>query len=167
METLESDCVFTIVLQHLDKCLAHKRYYMYFCGLNGSFQKQRLSISWHELGVAYAGSSCLSCFVLGLSFSSKEARAFADSTVGPMASAHSPPPLGKRSVSSGNPPRAFNRCFRFAAFFFCILGPHLWHMEDPRLGIKSELQLPTYITATATQNQSCICDLHHAGSLTH
>ena len=25
-------------------------------------------------------------------------------------------------------------------FFFCILGPHLWHMEVPRLGVKSEPQ---------------------------
>ena len=23
--------------------------------------------------------------------------------------------------------------------FFCFLGPHLWHMEVPRLGVKSEL----------------------------
>ena len=34
-----------------------------------------------------------------------------------------------------------------------------WHMEVPRLGVESELQLPAYITAT--QDLSCICDLHH------
>ena len=33
-------------------------------------------------------------------------------------------------------------------FFF--LGPRLWHMEVPRLGVKSELQLLAYTTSTAT-----------------
>ena len=47
-------------------------------------------------------------------------------------------------------------------FFFCFLGLHLWHVEVPRLGVKSELQLPAYATATATPDQSCICDLHHS-----
>ena len=36
----------------------------------------------------------------------------------------------------------------FFSFFF--LGPHLWHMEVPKLGIKSEPQLPAYVTAVAT-----------------
>ena len=26
-------------------------------------------------------------------------------------------------------------------FFFCLFGPHLWHIEVPRLGVESELQL--------------------------
>ena len=34
--------------------------------------------------------------------------------------------------------------------FFFFVGPHLWHMEVPRLGVKSELQLPTYTTVTTT-----------------
>ena len=33
--------------------------------------------------------------------------------------------------------------------FFCFLGTHLWHMEVPRLGAESELQLLTYTMATA------------------
>ena len=33
-------------------------------------------------------------------------------------------------------------------FFF--LWPHLQHMEVPRLGVDSKLQLPAYTTATAT-----------------
>ena len=33
-------------------------------------------------------------------------------------------------------------------------------MEIPRLGTESELQLPAYTTATATQDLSRICDLH-------
>ena len=35
-------------------------------------------------------------------------------------------------------------------------------MEVPRLGVKSELQLPAYTTATATWDLSNICDLHHS-----
>ena len=51
-------------------------------------------------------------------------------------------------------------------FIFCVsfvfLGPHLRHMELPRLGVESELKLPAYTTATATQDLSCACDLHHS-----
>ena len=32
----------------------------------------------------------------------------------------------------------------------------------PRLGVKSELQLLAYATATATQDPSRLCDLHHS-----
>ena len=52
--------------------------------------------------------------------------------------------------------------FVFWLFFFCFLGPYLQHMEAPSLGVKSELQLPAYTTATARWNLSCICDLHHS-----
>ena len=34
-------------------------------------------------------------------------------------------------------------------------------MKVPRLGVKSELQLPDYTTATATWDPSLICNLHH------
>ena len=44
---------------------------------------------------------------------------------------------------------------------FSILGPHLWHMEVPRLGVKSELQLLAYAIATATWDPSHTCDLYH------
>ena len=46
-------------------------------------------------------------------------------------------------------------------FLFCFLGPHLWHMEVPRLGVRSGLQLPTYATAIAMWDLSQVCDLHH------
>ena len=36
------------------------------------------------------------------------------------------------------------------------------HMEVPRPGIESELQLQTYATATATGDLSHIFDLHHS-----
>jgi len=35
-------------------------------------------------------------------------------------------------------------------------------MEFPRLGAESELQLLAYATATATQDPSQVCDLHHS-----
>ena len=46
--------------------------------------------------------------------------------------------------------------------FIIFLGPHPWHMEVPRLGVKLELQLLAYATATATatSDPSCICDQH-------
>ena len=54
-----------------------------------------------------------------------------------------------------------NRCI-LIFFIFCSLGLHLWHMEVPRLGVGSELQLLAYATATETQDPSCVCDLHHS-----
>ena len=52
----------------------------------------------------------------------------------------------------------------FFAFIFYLffLGPHSWHMEVPRLGIKPELQLPVYTTTTAMPDPSHICNLHHS-----
>ena len=52
--------------------------------------------------------------------------------------------------------------FFFFFPFFVFLRPHQGHMEIPRLGIKSELQLPTYATATARQDPSLVCNLHHS-----
>ena len=43
-----------------------------------------------------------------------------------------------------------------------FLGSHLRHMQFPRLGVESELQLPDYATAIATQDSSHICNLHHS-----
>ena len=44
-------------------------------------------------------------------------------------------------------------------YFFFFLGPHLQHMEVPRLGVELELQLPAYPTVTAMQDPSRICEL--------
>ena len=52
--------------------------------------------------------------------------------------------------------------FNFNFHFSVFLGPHLWHIEVPRLGVESELQLPAYTTATATRDQSRVCDPHHS-----
>ena len=46
--------------------------------------------------------------------------------------------------------------------FFFFLELHLRHIEVPRLGVKSKLQLPATATAIATPNLSCVCDLHHS-----
>ena len=54
----------------------------------------------------------------------------------------------------------------FIIYLFCFLGPHPQHMEVPRLGVKSELQLPAYATATATSDPSCICNLRHSSGNT-
>ena len=49
--------------------------------------------------------------------------------------------------------------FIYLYLFYC-LGPHLWQTEVPRLGVESEL--PVYTTATATQDPTHVCDLHHS-----
>ena len=50
----------------------------------------------------------------------------------------------------------------FLIFFFVFLGPHPKHMEFPRLGVKSELQLLATATATAMPYFSHIWELHHS-----
>ena len=45
---------------------------------------------------------------------------------------------------------------------FVFFGPCPQPVEVPRLGVKSELQLPAYTTATAIQDLSLVCDLHHS-----
>ena len=43
--------------------------------------------------------------------------------------------------------------------FFSFLQAHLWHMEGPRLGVASELQLPAYGAATGIWDPSGIFNL--------
>ena len=45
-------------------------------------------------------------------------------------------------------------------FFF--LGPNVWQMEVPRLGVKLDLQLPAYTTAMAVPDPSHIGNLHQS-----
>ena len=52
--------------------------------------------------------------------------------------------------------------FFFFFLIFLFLEPHLWRKEILGLGVELELQLPAYATATAMQDLSCICDLHHS-----
>ena len=41
-------------------------------------------------------------------------------------------------------------------------GLHPRHMEVPKLGVQSELQLLAYTTATATSDMSRVCHPHHS-----
>ena len=59
---------------------------------------------------------------------------------------------------------------RFSTFFFFFLGLHPQAMKVPRLGVKSELQLPAYTTQQlGIQAESATYTTAHgnAGSLTH
>ena len=46
--------------------------------------------------------------------------------------------------------------------FIYFLGPHLWHMDVPRLGVELELQLLAYPTATEIPDKRCACELHQS-----
>ena len=52
--------------------------------------------------------------------------------------------------------------FVYIVLYFVFLGLHPQHMELPRLGVISELKLPTYTTATATRDPSHVFDPHHS-----
>ena len=54
----------------------------------------------------------------------------------------------------------FINFFGGVVFVFVFLGPRLWHMEVPRLGVESELQLLAYSTATATPDLRRVCVLY-------
>ena len=60
----------------------------------------------------------------------------------------------------GTPSLSFFVVCLFVCLF--VLGLYLGHMEVPRLGVESELQLPAYATATATREPSHVCSLHHS-----
>ena len=65
------------------------------------------------------------------------------------------------SLTSPRPQRmTFGKEEITRTFFFFFPGLHLWHMKVLRLGDESELQLPAY--TTATQDPSCVCNLHHS-----
>ena len=50
----------------------------------------------------------------------------------------------------------------FCCCLFLFLRLYSRHMEVPKLGVPSELQLQTYTTATAMRDASLVCDLHHS-----
>ena len=54
----------------------------------------------------------------------------------------------------------FETCNHFWNFFF-FLWLHMWHMEVCRLGVKLELQLWAYTTATAMPGLTCVCSQCH------
>ena len=66
-------------------------------------------------------------------------------------------PDGQFTCSTGEAMIKANFFLSLSLFFFFFVFPelHPWHMEVPRLGVESELQLPAYTTATATWDLSC------------
>ena len=50
-------------------------------------------------------------------------------------------------------------------YVFVFLGPHLQHMEVPRLGVELEMPLLAYTKTTGTRDPSHICNLHHSSRL--
>ena len=66
----------------------------------------------------------------------------------------------------------FSFCF-VLVLVFCLFRavPYLWHMEVPRLGVKSELQLPAYTLAIAAWDQvtseTCTTTQGNTESLIH
>ena len=54
----------------------------------------------------------------------------------------------------------YNSIFLFLfIIYFLFLLPYLWHIEVSQLGVKSEIQMQAYATATVTLDPSHICDL--------
>ena len=68
----------------------------------------------------------------------------------------------KKGKKKNGAQRPFFLSFFLSFWSFVFLGLHSWHMKVPRLGFKWKLQLPAYTTATATQDPSHVCDLHHS-----
>ena len=56
--------------------------------------------------------------------------------------------------------------YKYTRAYMCVyivlLGTHSWHMEVPRLWVKSELQRLAYTTAIARPDPSCLCNLYHS-----
>ena len=85
-------------------------------------------------------------------------------------------PAFATSVQDTQPPEIYNKSpfltLLFAFFSYQVLlilllpsffsGPQVWHREVPRPGVESELHLLAYSTATAKQDSSFICNLHHS-----
>ena len=55
-----------------------------------------------------------------------------------------------------------NSYFLFIFHFFCLLWPHLFHIEVLRRGVKLQLQLLAYTTTTIMPDLSHICNLNHS-----
>ena len=48
-------------------------------------------------------------------------------------------------------------CLFICSFaLFCFLGPHLWHMEVPRLGVKSATAASLYCSHSNARSKPCL-----------
>ena len=66
---------------------------------------------------------------------------------------------------------SFSVCVCVFLFFLSFLGPHLWHMEVPRLGVESEYRWwptpePQQLQIQAT-SAACTAAHGYVGSMTH
>ena len=58
--------------------------------------------------------------------------------------------------------------FYFMLFYIILfLGPNQQHLEVPRLGVESELQMPACTTATATGDLNLVFEPHHSSRQCH
>ena len=78
-------------------------------------------------------------------------------------SSHTVSPMYPRSQTDMKNLESCNTVF---TYLFCLLGPHLRHMEVPRLGVEVEVQLPVCTPAAAMPDSSLICNPHR-GSQQH
>ena len=65
---------------------------------------------------------------------------------------------GEQNLPSPKQSSVAYYCFFFFFFFRAIPATY----RGSSLGVESELQLPAYTTATAMQDPSRVCDLHHS-----
>ena len=64
---------------------------------------------------------------------------------------------GKHNLGNGKRKKGcMLTVYLFVCLFVYFLGPHLLHMEIPRPGVQSDLQLLVYSTATATWGLSLV-----------
>ena len=110
-------------------------------------------------GLAHAGKAHGPA---GLAGGGRPGRATPSGRKGPPA----PGPQASRWSHTGSfkTESGFHFILFYCAFVFCFcffLELHPWHMEVPSLGVKLELQLLAYTTATAMQDLSHVFDLHH------
>ena len=54
-----------------------------------------------------------------------------------------------------------SKVFFLSFIFFAFLGLYPQPLGGPRLVVPSKLQLPARVTATATPDPTCVCELHH------
>ena len=58
--------------------------------------------------------------------------------------------------------RAISVSYLMKVTIFLLFRAHLQHMEVPKLGVESDLQLLAYTTATAMPDLSQVCNLLHS-----
>ena len=121
------------------------------------FKIQLLSHTCHISGAQYP---CVSC---GCLLDSPKALPSALKVLSSHHLLTSSCPLPVKYSPSSRAPHSNSTCSTqpfFFFFFFGLFRAAPAHVEVPRLGVESELLLPTYTTARS--DPSHVCDLHHS-----